>query len=65
MGGYLRLAPTPRIVGDKATDHPRGDLARDLPIADPARAFVLDVVVKIGIDLVDAPLGNRSGQARV
>ncbi len=52
--------PLPGDVGNQAASHPRQDAEGDVTVARPSGAFLRNVVVQVGADLVDPTLGDRS-----
>ena len=62
-GSILRVeaasSAAPRGVGGQAADHPGRDAERDAPVAGAVGAFMRDVVVEVGVDLVDPTSGDR------
>jgi hypothetical protein len=45
-----------------ASEHSGRDAEGDAPIFGPLSAFMCDVVVQVGIDLVDSTFGDRWGK---
>lgn len=62
VGHGLGVLVTPGDVGTHAADHPGEDAEGDAPIARALGPFMRDVVVQIGIGLLDPTLGDRVGQ---
>jgi hypothetical protein len=53
------LHAAPRDVGGEAAEHPGEDSQSDAALAGRAGPLVSDLVVEVGVDLLDAAAGDR------